>query len=496
MEAETICSRIVLETTSYPEIENGALIETDVLVIGSGAGGGVAAKILAEAGRKVTVVEEGALHSPQTYGDDPEARVKNLWRSGPETLAEGSAPIHVPTGRAVGGTTVIGCASLMRTPGRVLDRWVDWGLDHLSADEMATEFIEIEEILSVHPVGDALIGRNGEILRDGARALGFTGAPMPRSVVDCKGSGICVIGCPTGAKQAVDLTYLPRAQGNGAEIIERVRIDRILMDSGRAVGVKGTLLDTDGTESGQVELRANDVVLAAGYLHTPRLMATAGLGNSDHLGRHLQIHPCAGVVGIFEEDVSGEPAAVQTWQVDHFAESHGVLLEATSLVPGMSPGVDTSHMAFIAVFAADTGEGDLVSDNAGGLRPRYEIHPDDVAALGFGVFQSARALLAAGARAVLTGHKEMPKVTSFAEAEELSQLRWEPAYFKPVSFHPVGTARMGADPEVSVVDTGGRVWGIPNLRVADASVLPCCPEVNPQETIMAVAAKVARSAAQ
>lgn len=486
----------MLETTSYPEIEDGALIETDVLVIGSGAGGGVVAKVLAEAGRKVTVVEEGALRSPQNYGDGPEARVRNLWRSGPETLAEGSVPIHIPAGRAVGGTTVIGCGSFMRTPGRVLERWVDWGLDHLSPDEMATEFIEIERAASVHPVGDALIGRNGAILRDGARALGFTGAPMPRSVVDCRGSGECVLGCPTGAKQAVDLAYLPRAQSDGAEIVERVRVEQILMDSGRAVGVRGALLNPDGVEAGQVEFKANDIVLAAGYLHTPRLMATADLGNSEHIGRHLQIHPCAGVVGIFEEQVTAGPAAIQTWYVDHFAESHGVLLEATSLVPGMSPGVDTSHMAFVAVFAADTGEGDLVSDNAGKLRPRYEIHPDDVAALGFGVFQAARALLAAGARAVLTGHKKMPKVTSFAEVEELSQLRWEPAYFKPVSFHPVGTARMGADPEVSVVDTGGRVWGIPNLRVADASILPCCPEVNPQETIMAVAAKVARSAAQ
>ncbi|RIK09919.1 MAG: oxidoreductase [Acidobacteria bacterium] len=496
MDAKTICSRIVLETTSYPEIEDGALLETDVLVIGSGAGGAVAAKILAEAGRSVTVVEEGALSSPKDLGDDPEARIQKLWRSGVETLADGSVPIHIPTGRAVGGTTFIGCGSLMRTPSRVLDRWVDWGLDHLSADQMAAEFIEIEEVLSVHPMGDALIGRNGELLRDGAKALGFTSAPVPRSVVDCEGSGICVLGCPTEAKQSVDLTYLPRARLNGAKVIERVRIDSLLMDSGRAGGVRGTLLDANGRERGAVKFTANDIVLAAGYLHTPKLMATADLGNPEHVGRHLQIHPCAGVVGVFEDDVSSAPAAVQTWYVDHFAESHGVLIEATSLIPEMSPGLDTSRMAYVAVFAADTGEGDLIADGESGLRPRYEIHPDDVTALGFGVFQSARILLAAGARAVLTGHKEMPKVTSFAEAEALSQLRWEPAYFKPVSFHPVGTARMGADPEVSVVDTGGRVWGIPNLRVADASILPCCPEVNPQETIMAVAAKVARSAAQ
>lgn len=486
----------MLETTSYPEIEDGARIETDVLVIGSGAGGGVAAKILAEAGRNVTVVDEGSLCPAETLADSVPDRVHQMWRTGPETVAEGSAPIHIPTGRAMGGTTVIGCGSIMRTPDRVLDRWVEWGLDHLAPDLLSSEFDEIEEVLSVQPMPDELIGRNGDILRSGAKALGFGGASMPRSVVGCRGSGVCVIGCPTGAKQSIDLAYLPRAQLNGAEVVERVRIDELLMESGRAVGARGRLLDSARTESGSVEFRANDIVLAAGYLHTPQLMATAGIGNPEHLNRHLQIHPCTGVVGIFEEDVSSSGGAVQSWYVDHFAESHGVMLEATSLVQGMSPGVDTSHMAYIAVFVADTGEGDLVREDGSSLRPRYEIHPDDVGALAFGVFQAARILLAAGAREVLTGHKAMPRVSSFAEAEELIQLRWEPQHFNLVAFHPVGTARMGADPEVSVVDTGGRVWGIPNLRVADASSLPCCPEVNPQETIMAVAAKVARSAAQ
>lgn len=496
IDRKALCSRIVLITTSYPEIKAGSQIMTDVLIIGSGAGGGVAAKILAESGRDVTVVEEGQYCTSDGYGDDVQERVRKLWRSGPETIALGSTEIAIPAGRAVGGTSVIGCGTIMRAPDHVLERWVDWGLDHLGPDELLLEFEQIEEILAVKPVPDEILGRNGEIVRDGARALGFSGGPLPRSISNCRGSGLCVIGCPVDAKQSIQLSYLPRAQINGATVIEKVRIESIMMESGRAIGARGTLLDNKSTTQGEVEFKANDVILAAGYLHSPALLANAGLGNPDHVLCHLQIHPCTGVVGIFEEDVATTPNTVQSWYVDHFSESHGLLLEATGLVSGMSPGIDISNMAFIAVFAVDTGEGDLTRSSTGGLRPRYEIHPDDIEALSFGVYQAARILLAAGACEIRTAHPGFRRVVSFSEAEEMARARWKPAYFRPVAFHPVGTARMGADPELSVVDTGGRVWGIPNLRVADASILPCCPEVNPQETIMAVAATVARSAAQ
>lgn len=483
----------MLETISYPEISDGQTLRAEVLIIGSGAGGAVTAKILADGGRDVLIVEEGAYFKDDDYGADAAACISNLWRLGFESQAEGSVPIHIPTGRAVGGSTVINSGSCFRPRDSVLNRWVDEGLDHLDPIALAHELDEIEGILAVKPVPDELLGENGRSVRNGAEALGLSGGPVPRNIDGCRGSGVCVLGCPTGGKQAMHVSYLPRAQLNGTRIACRVRAEELLMERDRITGVAATLLDSTMTPRGAIRIDADEVVLAAGPIHTPNILARHGIGNPDHVGRHLQIHPCAGVMAKFDKAMDGLPSTLQSYYIDQFIDDPGVLLEATSLVPGMTPGLDISKSGFMGVFAFDAGEGEIVERPDRSPRPRYELHPDDVTALAFGVVQSARIFLAAGALEVKTGHPDLHSVRSFADAEKLATLRWEPAHFRPTAFHPVGTARMGADPECSVVDPGGRVWGYANLRVADAGLLPSCPEVNPQLTVMALAATVARS---
>lgn len=485
----------LLETIGHPELEAGASVVADVVIIGSGAGGAVVAKALSDAGVDVAVLEEGAYFTEETYGDDPFRRVANMWRTGQETTAQGSTPIYIPTGRAVGGSTVINSGSCFRTPERVLRSWVAKGLDDLSPESMAAEFDEIEAMLSVRPVPDEVMGRNGEIVRSGANALGLSGGPIPRNISGCKGSGICVLGCPTGAKQAMHVSYLPAAQKAGARIYERVRVDRLLTEGSKVVAAEASLLDRKMAAVGTVRFEASRFVLSAGPVHTPALLAPLEPKGAEHLGKHLQIHPCAGVLAAFEEQVEGLPNTVQSYYVDEFAESHGIMLEATSQVPGLNPGRKTSDKAFLGVFCFDRGEGDIVGTEKG-PQPRYELLPSDIDALAYGVYQSARIFLAAGASWVRTGHPQLKRVTSEDEAKELLELRWEPRFFIPTAFHPVGTARMGVAPEVSVVDPFGTVWGYENLAVADASVLPSCPQVNPQLTIMAVCAKIAGAIAK
>lgn len=367
-------------------------------------------------------------------------------------------------------------------------------MEGLAPETMAVEFAEIEEALSVHPVPDEVMGRNGELIRAGARALGLSGGPIPRNISGCKGSSVCVLGCPTGAKQAMHIGYLPAAQKAGARIYERVRVDRLLAEDGRVVAAEASLLDRKMAPAGRVRLEASRFVLSAGPIHTPELLGALELKGAEHLGKHLQIHPSTGVAAAFDEQVDGLPNTVQSYYVDEFTESHGIMLEATSPVPGLNPGKKTSDKAFLGVFCFDRGEGEVVATD-GGPRPRYELLPSDLDALAFGVYQSARILLAAGAKWVRVGHPELKRVSTDGEAKKIVNLRWEPAFFMPAAFHPVGTARMGVSPEVSVVDPLGSVWGLENLSVADASVLPSCPQVNPQLTIMAVCAKIARSIA-
>jgi choline dehydrogenase-like flavoprotein len=483
-----------LETIGHPELEDGATVSADVVIVGSGAGGAVVAKILAEAGADVAVVEEGSYYTEETYGDNPLQRVANMWRTGPETMAQGSTSMYIPAGRAVGGSTVINSGSCFRAPERVLRAWVERGLDDLSPDSMAVEFAEIEEILSVQPVPEEVMGRNGQIVREGAQSLGLSGGPIPRNISGCQGSGICVLGCPTGAKQAMHRSYLPAAQRAGARIYERVRVDRLVTEGTKVALVEASLLDKNMSEVGRIRLEASRFVLAAGPVHTPYLLSELEPKGIRHLGKHLQVHPCAGVLAAFDEEVEGLPNTVQSYYIDEFTESHGIMLEATSQVPGLNPGRKTSDKAFLGVFCFDRGEGEVVATESG-PRMQYELLPSDIDALAFGVFQAARIFLAAGAKWVRTGHPELKRVSSEDEATKILDLRWDPSFFIPTAFHPVGTARMGVSPEVSVVDPFGSVWGYENVSIADASVLPSCPQVNPQMTIMAVCAKIARSIA-
>lgn len=456
------------------------------------------ADYLASQGASVAVLEEGRYFTEETYGDDAAERIANMWRAGPETVARGSTAIYIPAGRAVGGSTVINTGSCFRTPARVLEDWASRGLPSMGPEELAPIFDEIEERLSVRPVPEEIMGENGRLVRRGAEALGLSGGPMLRNIDGCEGSGICVLGCPTGGKQAMHRSYLPAAQSAGARIFERVRADRLVSSGKKVSSVEATLLDEAMRPAGEVRFEAGVVVVSAGPIHTPRLLFTLEPHpeGKAHLGKHLQIHPCAGVLAAFEHDVESFPNTVQSYYVDEFAETHGIMLEATSLVPGLNPGRNTKDKAFLGVFCFDRGEGEVILEGSNAPQPRYELLSADIEALAFGIYQACRIFLAAGAKWVRTGHPGLPKVASSSEAERLLELSWEPHYFVPTAFHPVGTARMGSSPEVSVVSPEGRVWGYDNVAVADASLLPSCPQVNPQITVMALARSVAASLAQ
>lgn len=456
------------------------------------------ADYVASQGASVAVLEEGRYFTEETYGDDAAERIANMWRAGPETVAQGSTAIYIPAGRAVGGSTVINTGSCFRTPERVLKDWASRGLRSMGPEELAPVFDEIEERLSVKPVPEEIMGENGRLVRRGAEALGLSGGPMLRNIDGCEGSGICVLGCPTGGKQAMHRSYLPAAQSAGARIFERVRADHLVSSGKKVSCVEASLLDEALRPVGGVRFEAGVVVVCAGPIHTPRLLFTLEPQpeGKAHLGKHLQIHPCAGVLAAFDYDVESFPNTVQSYYVDEFAETHGIMLEATSLVPGLNPGRNTRDKAFLGVFCFDRGEGEVILEGPRAPQPRYELLSADIEALAFGIYQACRIFLAAGAKWVRTGHPGLPRVASSSEAERLLELSWEPHYFVPTAFHPVGTARMGSSPDVSVVSPEGRVWGYDNLAVADASLLPSCPQVNPQITVMALARSVAASLAQ
>ena len=198
----------------------------DAVVIGSGAGGAVAARELARAGMRVVVLEEGRRHTTAEFGRRaPLDRFAELYRDGGGTVALGNPPVVLPLGRAVGGTTVVNSGTCYRTPDHVLERWRDsFGLGLADADSYSGLLDEVEHTLQVGPAPMDVLGANGRTALRGAERLGWEAAPLRRNATGCKGSCQCVVGCPTGAKQSVQLSVLPDACScRGTDRHQRVR---------------------------------------------------------------------------------------------------------------------------------------------------------------------------------------------------------------------------------------------------------------------------------
>jgi len=496
-----------LEVVTWPQIDRDHAEETDVVVIGSGAGGAVMAKELAEAGLKVVVLEEGAYFTRADFSGPPWERFQKLYRANGTTVALGLPTIPLPLGKAVGGSTLINSGTCFRTPDRVLEAWgSQWGIEGIDPATMLPFFERVERILHVQPVPEELLGDNARVFRRGVKELGLHGAPIPRNIDGCRGCGVCAFGCPSDAKQSTHISYLPRAQRHGAKIYARCRAERIIVSEGKARGVVASLLDpTTGEPKAKLTVRAKVVVVAAGAVHTPAFLQGNALGNrSGQLGRNLRIHPAAGIGAWMPEDVYGWRGTLQPYYVDDWHASHDIMIEVTSSVPGIGagtmPGTGLFTKEILARYKNLASAGLFVSDTSSGRVRRngdkepfvtYKLNKLDTRKLVRGMVHVAEIFFAAGAREVFTGLPGKGLVKSPKELEDVKEEAVRPGALRLTAFHPVGTARMGSDPSRTVVGQWGEAHDVANLFVADASVLPGCPTVNPQISIMAFATRTA-----
>jgi choline dehydrogenase-like flavoprotein len=479
--------------------------ECDVAIVGSGAGGAVAAAILAEAGLEVVVLEAGPYLDRRTYPDEPLAALAALYRDGGLTIAEGRPAIPTPVGRAVGGTTVINSGTCFRAPDKVLASWAaEHGIEW--ANDLAPEYEAAEEMLRVRPVDPERMGRNGQLLREGAEALGVRHEPLRRNAGACFQCSSCPAGCRLDAKQAMHVSYLPRAVAAGARVRAQVEARRVVFEHGQATGID-CLAGANGAAR-PFKLRARRaVVLAGGAFGTPELLLRSGFRSpSGELGRNLRIHPACWVGARFAEEVRGWDGVMQSYAVSEW-EDRGILLEATftPLAFGAQwlPGTGVEHSERVLAYDRIASTGVHLSDRStgrvglagdGSLRISYRLTDDDAARLVFGIARAAELFYAAGAREVYPQIAGVPTIPK----DRIDDLEASPpgaGALRLEAFHPMGTARMNANPAAGVVATDGAVHGAEALYVADGSLLPSSIGVNPMMTIIAMASRVAHQLA-
>jgi choline dehydrogenase-like flavoprotein len=451
-------------------------------------------------------VPQGRYFQNSEYSGRAYEMVRRLYRDEGMTFTIGTPAIILPMGRTVGGSTVLSSGSCFRLPADVLTTWrQDFGLADASDEVLAPYYERVERALNVTKVPLEAIGRNNLIFKQGADALGLVGDVIPRNIDGCEGSGICCFGCPTAAKKSAQLAYLPEAMARGTRVYASCRVERVVMQGAKATGVEATCLDLDGQPTGhRLRVHARAVVLAAGTLYTPPLLWRSGIRHR-HLGRHVHIHPAAKAHALMDEVVMGGPSVPQSYYIDALTPD-GICYEGIHVPPELTassiPGHGAAHKALMENYNHLAAFGFLVRDESEGRifnvsgRPNlyYQLREVDMAKIRKGLSIVARAFFAAGARELYPPVHGMPPLRCADEVGRLDAIRAKDLDLS--AFHPLGSARMGANPSRSVVAPDGRLHGVENVYICDASIFPSALGVNPQVSIMTFAIKTAEGLAQ
>lgn len=484
-------------------------IDCDVVIVGTGPGGAAVARVLSAAGAKVVLLEEGPPESrfAKNQGDV----MRYHMQEGGAMVAAGRAYMPIASGRGVGGGTLVNSAMAWRTPDHVLDGWVELlGDERYGAKVLAPVFDELTELLGVWPTRAEIAGKNNDLIVRGVRALGLEGGYVPRATPGCVGCGVCYFGCPSSGKASMNLNLLVEATRAGARIVADTKVDTVLVEGGRAVGVAGRMFHPDTrVPGGRVTVRAARTVIAAGGIGTPRLLHHAGVATQlgPAVGKGLHVHPGNAVLGICDEPIEMWKGATQGAYF-HVDELPGVLPHTFSAPPEVCLGIIAPpgpemkkaidvlpYLCGLIVMVSDKGEGTVGAHADGRADIRYEFADEDIERTKKGMYWAAKVLLAGGAHTLMA---PVHGTTRVKTAEELADqlARRTLADFMLYASHPMSSCRMGLDPATSVVRPDGRAHMLDGLYLADSSVFPTSLGVNPSLTTMALATAIAQGLAR
>lgn len=501
-------------------------LTADVVVVGTGAGGGFTAEVLTQAGLKVVMVEEGGYHTAKTFSMNEGKSMPMLYQEAGAQRTKDKG-IVVLQGRCVGGGTTVNWTTCLKPPAQTLAHWRDvYGLAAMNEAELESHMKHVYERLNINPWTDVPPNANNSLLGKGCEKLGYHHARVARNVNGCGNTGLCGNGCPINAKQSQMVTTIPAALDAGAQIVTHARVMQVMHDGKRASGVEGIALDSHGVHATgkKFVVKARHVVLAAGAIRSPGLlMRSKVLDPSGQVGKRTFLHPVTAVFGRFEEAVNGFHGAPQTVYSEQFMWPGG---KAASGQLGFK--VETIGMTPIT--AAALGDKTLGAEHAAIMKGLPHLQCIDALCRdGFNDFETGgtvelagdgRAIVdypvtpflvegmrkaqqhlmeiqfAAGAKQVMPWHIDMPKLNNYADAKAwLATADLGPQKLTKGSAHVMGGCMMGTSDKTGVVNTDGRHFVLENLSVHDASIFPTSVGLNPQVTIYATAVRNSRTLA-
>ncbi len=495
-------------------------LEADVVIVGTGAGGGTTAEILSAAGLKVLMLEEGPLKTAADFKHMDEARAyAELYQEGAGRATSDGA-IGILQGRAVGGTTVVNYTSSFRTPPETLKHWADaHEVKGHGVEEMAPWFEKSEQRLGIAPWAMPPNPHNS-VLQRGCEKLGWEWHVIPRNVRGCWNTGYCGMGCPVNAKQSMLVTTIPAALGSGAELVHHLRVQRVNFDNGRVSSLSCEALDPLAClkpTGAKVEVRATHYILAGGAINTPALLLRSQAPDPhNRVGQRTTVHPVPFTIGLMPDRIDPYYGAPQSIASDHFQWKDGATgpmgykLEVPPLFPGISSSIfgsfgdglkeDMANFPQTSVllallrdgFTEESPGGRVRVDEAGSPLLDYDVSNHVWDGVKRSILSMAEAHFAAGATKVRAAHLDSPYYKTWAEAKaaipELNYKKFKTALF---TAHLMGGCAMSENEKKGVCDSQGRHHQIENMSIFDGSLFPTSIGANPQLSIYGLVSQLA-----
>ena len=499
-------------------LENPITLEADAVIVGTGAGGGVTAEILADAGLGVILVEEGPLKSSGDFRMREAEAYAELYQESAARKTRDKA-ISILQGRCVGGGTTVNWTSSFRTPPITLAHWAHtFGITGFGIDDLKPWFERMEARLAIAPWTIAP-NPNNTALAVGTAKLGYSSERIRRNVKGCWNLGYCGMGCPTNAKQSMLVTTIPAALDRGATLLTRVRAMALEWRGDRVHALQCAAMDARGTTptSIRIAIRARTYIACAGAIGTPALLLRSDVPDPYGIvGRRTFLHPAVVSAALMPEVIDGFSGAPQSIYSDQFLDaappdgSIGFKLEAPPIHPLLTATTLPNHgivhakrmheLRHLHVLIALLRDGFHPQSTGGTVRLANDGTPVLDYPLNDYLWDGARRAItamvdiqfAAGARSVMPVHGDGAAFTSIGDAKKaIDKFALRPLATPLFSAHVMGGAPLGTDPRRAVVDLQGRYHHLANLHVIDGSLFPTSIGANPQLSIYAVAAKLA-----